>query len=320
MYTAEFEGINSFLVESCRLLKSEARERHTRGEKCYELPEPYIFKITNPYAREVTIPIRKWNRYLPYAESLWIASGRNDMSFIGHYLPNLYNYSDNGETMRGGYGPRFRHYNGFSTDYDVKRIYEEEYQEVDQYRYIVECFNQDRNTRRGIITIGDPLKDCFDNNRKLKFSKDIPCTRMLQFIKQPDCNKLNLIVTMRSNDLIFGASAVNIFNYTFMQEYFAKILNLEIGDYIHVANNFHYYERHVDMVDALSKITNVKENPIVRQKTFSSLSDFDSLIKRLSYEEAKMRIKLTEYQRIEFDDEFFDNWYQNLYKFNLKHK
>lgn len=320
MYTAEFTGINSFLVESCRLLKSEARERHTRGEKCYELPEPYMFKITNPYAREITIPIRKWNRYLPYAESLWIASGRNDMSFISHYLPNLKDYSDNGDTMRGGYGPRFRHYNGSSKDYDVKRIYKEESQEVDQYRYIVECFNQDTNTRRGIITIGDPMKDCFDNNRKLKFSKDIPCTRMLHFIKQPDCNKLNLIVSMRSNDLIFGASAVNIFNYTFIQEYFAKILNLEIGDYIHVANNFHYYERHVDMVNALSKITNIQENPIIRQKTFSSLSDFDSLIKRLDDEEVKMRIKLTKYQKVEFEDEFFNNWYQNLYKFNLKHR
>lgn len=320
MYTAEFEGINSFLVESCKLLKSEAQVRCTRGEKCYELPEPYMFKITNPYAREITIPARRWNRYLPYAESLWIASGRNDMAFIRHYLANLDDYSDNGETMRGGYGPRFRHYDSNHYDYDIRAILDEGPLEVDQFRYIVECFKQDINTRRAIITIGDPLKDCFNNQRKLKQTRDVPCTRMLQFIKQPNCDKLNLIVTMRSNDLIFGASAVNIFNYTFLQEYFANILNLEMGDYIHIANNLHYYERHINMVNTLSHISIINENPVVRQKSFSSLSEFDSLIKRLTNEEFKMRQGIAKYSMIEFEDEFFNNWYQNLYQFNLYHK
>lgn len=36
---------------------------------------------------------------------------------------------------------------------------------------------------------------------------------------------------MRSNDIIGGASAVNIFNYTFMQEYMATILGLGVGNY-----------------------------------------------------------------------------------------
>ena len=47
---------------------------------------------------------------------------------------------------------------------------------------------------------------------------------------------------MRSNDMLWGASAVNIFNFTFMQEYFAAMLNMEIGSYFHIANNFHFYE------------------------------------------------------------------------------
>lgn len=320
MYTAEFEGINTFLVESCRLLKSEARMRTTRGERCYELPEPYIFKITNPHAREITIPVRKWNRFLPYAESLWIASGRNDMGFIRHYLARLDDYSDNGETMRGGYGPRFRHFNGSFADYDVREVVKESIQEVDQFRYIEDCFKQDVNTRRAIITIGDPLKDCFDDKHSLKQTKDIPCTRMLQFIKQPDSNKLNLVVSMRSNDMIFGASAVNIFNYTFLQEYFAKILNLEIGDYIHIANNFHYYERHVEMVKAISQVIDFEESPIIRNKTFSSLAEFDSLITRLADEERKMRQQNAEYEIIDFEDEFFNNWYQTLYKFNFRNR
>lgn len=320
MYTAEFEGINAFLVESCKLLVKEARIRNTRGERCYELSEPYMFKITNPHAREITISIRKWNRFLPYAESLWIASGRNDMGFIRHYLSRLDDYSDDGETMRGGYGPRFRHYNGSFIDYDIRGVIKESFQEVDQFRYIEECFKQDINTRRAIISVGDPLKDCFDDKHGLKQTKDVPCTRMLQFIKQSDSNKLNLIVSMRSNDMIFGASAVNIFNYTFLQEYFAKILNLEIGDYIHIANNFHYYERHEEMVNAISRVTDFHENPIIHNKTFSSVAEFDSLIIRLTEEETKMRQEGEEYEMVDFEDEFFNNWYQNLHKFNFRNR
>lgn len=89
MFTAEFTGINDFLVKSSHLLLKYGVPRETRGMKCYELPEPFLFKITEPTARLVTIPERKWNVYLPYAESLWLASGRNDMSFITHYLSRM---------------------------------------------------------------------------------------------------------------------------------------------------------------------------------------------------------------------------------------
>ena len=82
MYAETYEGINSFLIGASKLLQKEGVRRETRGSVCFELPEPAMFKILNPRAREVTIPERIWNRTLPYAESLWIASGRNDMGYI----------------------------------------------------------------------------------------------------------------------------------------------------------------------------------------------------------------------------------------------
>ena len=119
MYSLEFEGINSFLIGTSRLLLEEGVKRDVRNSVCYELPEPYMFKINNPCARHITIPQRKWFKPLAYAESLWIASGRNDMAYITHYLPRMKDYSDDGKTMRGGYGPRLRHFNGSIADYDV---------------------------------------------------------------------------------------------------------------------------------------------------------------------------------------------------------
>ena len=122
MHSETFQGINTFLTGACRLLVSEGRRRETRGQVCYELPEPFLFKITDPTARIVTIPERRWFRALPYAESLWIASGRNDLAYITHYLRRMADFSNDGVYMRGGYGPRYRDYNGSIEDYHIETL------------------------------------------------------------------------------------------------------------------------------------------------------------------------------------------------------
>lgn len=313
MYQAEYKGINAFLKGSCQLLLEEGRKRETRGKVCYELPEPYMFKIVQPTARIVTIPERKWYASLPYAESLWLASGRNNMEFIRKYLPRMDMFSDDKIFMRGGYGPRFRHFNGESDDYKITMVREELSSEVDQFRYVTECFQEDLSTRRAIITIGDPMKDDFDENRHLKHTLDVPCTRMLHFMKDAETNKLNLVVSMRSNDLIWGASAVNVFNFTFMLEYFAAILGMEVGNYYHIANNFHFYDDMRAKVEAVASAKDMEDVPYTYNKTFKTLAGFDSLLSKLSEEENKMQLNPQSYQYYEFDDPFFRDWYNVIY-------
>lgn len=316
MYQAEYPGINTFLRDTCRLILEEGVLRETRGMKCFELPEPIMIKITDPTARIITIPERKWYAPLAYAESLWLASGRNDMAFINRYSSNMHNFSDDNETMRGGYGPRLRHFNGAMIDYDVREVRGEMHSETDQFRYVVECFKKDIHTRQAIITIGDPMKDCFDSDRNLKRTKDVPCTRLLHFVKDAKDEKLNLVVTMRSNDLIWGASAVNIFNFTFMQEYFAAILGLQIGSYYHIVNNLHYYEDKRQMVEDIASVVDITEAPYKYQKSFKNLDQLDNLIFELSNEEAQMHKEGYKYHF--FNDEFFRDWYNVLYHKNIK--
>lgn len=316
MYTETYKGINSFLTGACRLLVNDGVKRETRGSVCYELRGPAVFKITSPTARIVTIPKRGWLKTLPYAESLWIASGRNDLAYITHYLQRMKEFSDDGIYMRGGYGPRYRDYNGDNEDYHIETINVRQKSSVDQLRYVIECFKQDSETRRAVISLGDPMKDDFKEDGTLKFSKDVPCTRELHFMKQSGFNKLDLIVKMRSNDIIWGASAVNIFNYTFMQEYVAAIVGLELGDYYHIVDNLHYYEHHENMVRQLAEISEVHENPSDLKKTFSSLEDFDYLVRALGKEEELMRTSPENYCRIEFKDPFFEKWYEELCEYN----
>jgi len=324
MFTAEYEGINSFLVGASSLLLDHGVKRITRGQVCWELPEPFMFKIKNPTARWVTINERKWNIVLPYAESLWLASGRNDLRFIGYYLKKMINFSDDGIYLRGGYGPRLRMFNGLLNDYRGNEIFSRSILRnntvvVDQFEFIEKCFQKDINTRRAIISIGDPLKDCFDPEFKIKETKDSPCTRILHFMKHPTENKLNLTVYMRSNDFLWGASAVNLFNFTFMQEYFAKILNLEVGEYYHIANSFHYYEDCKTKLEIVANVRDYRESGFIYRKSFCSLPEFDYLITQLSNAEENFRIDKSQHD-LDLQDDFFNDWLKVLESFNTKKK
>lgn len=318
MFTAEFTGINDFLVKSSRLLLEHGVARQTRGMKCYELPEPFMFKITEPTARLVAIPERMWNVTLPYAESLWLASGRNDMDFITHYLARMKDFSDDGQFMRAGYGPRLRAYNGASVDYQISAPLFHKGNMVDQFKYVVDCFDKDINTRRAVINIDDVMKDEFAKNGEIKVTLDFPCTRLLHFLKNGQTGKLDLTVYMRSNDMLWGASAVNIFNFTFMQEYFSAMLGMKIGNYYHVANNFHYYEDKRDMLESIAEVSDYMDEPYAYDKKFTSLKEFDEQVKLLSEEETKMRKDGYEYNPDKFVDNFFRDWYSVLFHKNRK--
>jgi len=54
--------------------------------------------------------------------------------------------------------------------------------------------------------------------------------------------KLDIIVHMRSNDVVWGFSAVNVTNFSIFQWIMADLLGMEVGNYYHIADNMHYYE------------------------------------------------------------------------------
>ena len=321
MFTAEYKGINSFLVGASNLLLNHGVKRVTRNYVCWELPGPFMFKITNPRARLVTISARNWNPILPYAESLWIALGRNDLHLIQHYLRRMGDFSDDGIYLRGGYGPRLRRYSGVGTDYQSGEN-NTSTQSIncitDQLRFVVDNLSKDPFSRQAIVNLGDPAKDCFDNNGNIKVTKDFPCTRLLHFQRQSAQNKLDLTVYMRSNDLFWGASAVNIFNFTFMQEYVAYILGMELGNYYHIANNFHYYEDFKSQLELIAKIgDNIQDQYFEYRPSFKSLNHFDELLSRLSLAELKVRNNENG-DYIDIGDDFFNDWFGTFYSYNTK--
>ena len=311
----KFQNLNQTLIGMCRVLLAESVPRKVRGENCFELAAPVVIEISNPTDRYITIPERKWNRFLPFAESLWIALGINDLDALpAHYCKNLHKYSDNGTNWRAGYGPRIRAYSGLSNDICVsnpkyRNIYSGHVAVADQLKYVVDALRRDKQTRQAIIDIGDPIKDDFDMILGgLKVTKDFPCTRSIQFIMVD--GMLNCIVHMRSNDVLYGLSAVNIFNFTLMQEYVANMLAFPVGKYYHVINNLHMYLNQVQQVKRLAKFTpRTYRSPIRYQypNEIKSITDFDRLCLKLYAYERNVSSKASS-KIIDFENSMFNDW------------
>lgn len=323
----KFDNLNQALIGMSQELLTISEQRKTRGFDCYEIPNPILICIENPSDRYINISERKWNKILPFIESLWLALGLNDLDVLpGNYVKNLYNFSDNGRTWRAAYGPRMRFYSGFMSDYDISerrfgKVMSGIQGTVDQYKFVIESLKRDINTRQAIITIADPPKDDFETNGNLKETKDTPCTRSLHFQVNTK-GELDLIVDMRSNDILWGFSAINVFNFCLIQEYIANIVGVPVGKYYHKADNFHFYDNFRPNLELISQNDinsyKTKERFFYHDK-IQSLEHFDSLIETLFDYEKGLRIAKRDY-RIDLGVDMFNDWAKVFYHYWTKNK
>lgn len=306
----EFNNLDEALIGMSNELLSNGVERKTRGFSCVELPEPIKITINNPTLRIIKNPERAWSKTLPCAESIWLLNGVNFMKLPGKVTKNLYNFSDDGKYMRAGYGPRIRAFSGVNKDYEISSPSQRNFigvdslggiGTVDQLRYVVETLIKDRNSRQASITIHDPVKDCFNEFGVLKETKDQPCTRLIQF--EVKNNKLDCTVYMRSNDLLWGFSAVNVFNFTLMQEIVAGLIGINIGKYHHIVNNFHFYN---NVRDKIVKIA--ESNFVNKSKPFFYNLDGDS------FDQLDLKLKRAYHDSLQIlFPEIYENPYRSLY-------
>ena len=70
------------------------------------------------------------------------------------------------------------------------------------------------------------------------------CNDLIQFLVRD--NKLHMHVYVRSNDLIWGLTGINYFEFSVLQELVASWIGVEVGNYIHSAMSLHMYSRHYE--------------------------------------------------------------------------
>jgi thymidylate synthase len=181
-----------------------------------------LLQLSNPRAR-LSLSETRGKAFSTIGELLWYFSGTNDLNFIKYYIPEYCKFSDDGETVYGGYGPRLFNMHG-------------EYNQINQ---VINILTDKPHSRRAVIQL-------FDAKDLEKHYKDIPCTCTLQFVIRDEL--LHLFVSMRSNDAYLGLPH-DIFCFTMLQEIIARTLNKEVGQYSHAVGSLHLYEKHKESAE-----------------------------------------------------------------------
>lgn len=185
--------------------------------------------LARPQERCLILPFRQNDIFASIAETMWVLAGRNDIGWLQRYLPRASDYSDDGEVWRAGYGPRLRRWPPALQTTAGTGV------PVDQIKEIVRLLSIDRSTRQAVMVLYDPARDFVK-------SKDIPCNNWLHWIIRD--GRLYLNVVIRSNDIVWGFSGINAFEWSILHEILARWLQAELGEITYFATSFHLYEKH----------------------------------------------------------------------------
>lgn len=251
-----YMNINDALPNLLHRVLSQGTVIESRAGKTLEITMQQILLIDPSRQKEITVAGRRASLPAQIAETMWILSGRNDVEWLSHYLPRAAEFSDDGETWRGGYGPRLRawEYRHDGEKWDAG---------IDQLKHIVDLLTNDPGTRRAVFNIYNPQIDT-------EPGKDIPCNNWVHFL--PRGGVLHAHVAIRSNDLFWGWSGINAFEWTSLLQVVAGLAGMVPGGVTFSISSLHLYERH--WAKAREIVDTAKLQGIGGQRTFASSPAF----------------------------------------------
>lgn len=230
MAVYECRNVNSAFHRVLQIFPDPSNEqtrwrRETRSGTVFECPHPVATVYHNPMERVLFLPERDANPFFHLMEALWMLAGRNDVSFPAFFASQIREYSDDGKTLHGAYGHRWRaHF------------------DRDQLLTVINQLKENPTDRRVVLQMWDPRVD-----QDRPSGKDVPCNLTVLFRVIPseprvaDPDRLDMTVFCRSNDAIWGAYGANAVHFSFLQEYVASALGLAVGHYHQISNNLHVY-------------------------------------------------------------------------------
>lgn len=214
------------------------------------IEEPVTITYTHPKERVLFNQARDANPFFHLYEALWMLAGRNDVASLAYYNQNMATYSDDGIIFNGAYGYRWRmHYDYYTCEvggYENSRGGAA----IDQLDILVAHLKANPASRRAVLQMWNVEDDLL----KIGTTKDNCCNLSVMFSirdtdeydqaknARPPQYVLDMTVTNRSNDAIWGMLGANYVHFTFLQEYMAARIGVEVGKYHHFTNNLHVYE------------------------------------------------------------------------------
>ena len=177
------------------------------------------FYITDPMDNKIINKERDWKLDYAKAEWKWYISEDRNISKLGEIygkVPEIWKrMADSDGNVNSNYGWQWGR--------------------NDQIDMVIEMLKQNPNTRQACISI-------YDGKEISDYAFDTPCTYAIQFTIIH--NRLDMCVTMRSNDLWYGFCN-DQYQFSMLQDMIAIELGIELGVYYHFAHNMHLYNNKI---------------------------------------------------------------------------
>ena len=302
MQVIEVRNVHDALIRGLDTLNSVLSvESSSRNGKVYEAITPVTTVFKNPAERVLFWEERDANPFFHFMEGLWMLDGREDLEFVQIYNQKMKDYSDDGVTLHGAYGWRWRNYFYF-----------------DQLPIIAERLKKDHTDRRCVLQIWDSIQDLGRNG------KDVPCNTSIYF-KINYKGALQMTVSNRSNDIIWGAYGANAVHMSMLQEFMASYVGVPIGEYYQISDNYHAYKEVYDeliqkflkrdALDFYGQQLLIKYNPYTREEV-SPYPMINTNVKKWGKNLYDFLYR-TPFEDMTFEDPFFndvavpiqDSWY-----------
>jgi hypothetical protein len=225
MHVIDVRNVNHALPAGLHYLKAYGSAQQSRNGPVLVAPGPVATVYRQPLERVLFNPVRNASPFFHFMESLWMLAGRDDVAFVAQYNKRMAEYSDNGITLHGAYGYRWRNWFGH-----------------DQLWAIIGELKTNPTSRRCVLSMwdgGGGRNHSADLTVATNGGKDVPCNTHAYF--NIEDGMLRMTVCCRSNDAIWGAYGANAVHFSYLMEYIANCVGVEVGSYTQVSNNFHLY-------------------------------------------------------------------------------
>lgn len=221
-------NVNEAFATAWHVLRVAGVEETSRNGPVLVAPDPVITTYTHPRQRVLFNPERDANAVFHLMESLWMLAGAQHVSWLEQFSSRISAYAEDDGNIHGAYGYRWRNHFG-----------------MDQVAGIVATLQKDPNSRQAVLQMWDPTEDLLGSWR------DRPCNTAIYF----DCRggRLNMTVTCRSNDVLWGCYGANVVHMSVLQEVIAAALGVDVGVYRQFSNNWHAYLHNPQVQHFLSK-------------------------------------------------------------------
>ena len=198
------------------------QEINPRGLRCYELRPVTFYTEPKSYLKLLTSSGVSYR--FAHAELMAVVNGWDDVAWLERFRPGYGQFSDDGVTLHGAYGKRFK--------------------DTQQLERAIARLSNEPYTRQIVLNIWNPLDLTYKSN-------DIPCNTQILLKVRPNPigeDTLHMTVIRRSADIIWG---VPYDHYVFggLLYIIADCLRVQCGTLTEVIDSLHIYDGSANFYD-----------------------------------------------------------------------